>query len=479
MSGKLNITREAFYSQAEAVRRLAGSKLCFGTAGFDGGIDGELSASSFWKVLQEIESKYQCTDPSAYGCDMGHGSGIACMAYFNGGPMSLDMVGIECNKHRYFFSKALQRAMFSHPTRKNFRAMAKKSQYYFGDGVAGLVEVLGISGPILHLRLFYWFREGWSPADVEAVVNYINKYLVNLEVFVCDMTYETLCSFGLQRKLLSSMHFSGLLNKSTNSRTLYIHHVQTMFSNESRAHVCTKKEREILAKFAADDNSLMTRLSNEIDDHWISENLSKGSRQLRSKRKLANDCCTDVSAHLRPQSHERVTSGTKPSKNKQNKLTEDSTYVRAPTPGQSRRSINTCSHQAHTQINCPQHGRLRCRGSPKLRGRDLPSLVSHERAASATAASEKRGKTHIDNRTDVPASPHPPSLDSQIRVASVTTASKKGGGIIVGDCADGPASPFPLSKRALARKRKEKKRLFALEMAKSLETFAKFLDEHF
>ena len=111
MSGKFNITREAFYSQAEAVRRLAGSKLCFGTAGFDGGIDGELSASSFWKVLQEIESKYQCTDPSAYGCDMGHGSGIACMAYFNGGPMSLDMLGIECNKHRYFFSKALQRAL--------------------------------------------------------------------------------------------------------------------------------------------------------------------------------------------------------------------------------------------------------------------------------------------------------------------------------------------------------------------------------
>ena len=126
----MSITKQAFYDQVEAVRNFAKKRLCFGASGSCGGVDGEMCASSFWKVLQNIVGKYQSTDPNAYGCDMGHGSGIACMAYFNAGPLSINMIGIECNEHRCLYSWALQRAMLSHPKRDDFRAMAKKSQFF-------------------------------------------------------------------------------------------------------------------------------------------------------------------------------------------------------------------------------------------------------------------------------------------------------------------------------------------------------------
>ena len=271
------ISKDAFYSQAAAVRRFADTKLNMGTSGSCGGVDGEMCGMSFWKVLQEIIGFYQCTDPNAYGCDMGHGSGIACMAYFNGGPMSLNMIGFECNEDRCFYSWELQKGMLSHPKREDFRAMAKKSQFYFGDGVSALIATLGMSGPILHCVLFYWFREGWSPEDIEAVVKYLNEFLVNLEVFVCDMTCDTLRAYGFNRELLSSAHVSGPMNKSTNSRTLYVHHFQPKISKSTNARGCAQKEKEILLKFA-DDYSPATSLSDKIDKFWAGRVKSKGLR---------------------------------------------------------------------------------------------------------------------------------------------------------------------------------------------------------
>ena len=271
--------KDYFFKQAKAVRSFENRIfLNSGTISTHGGVDGEMSPSCFWKVLQEIiRRKSGSFDRKSYGCDIGHGSGVACMAYFGGGPIPMNMIGFECNENRYNYSVTVQKAMLLHPTKENFRAMAKSSQFYFGDAVAGLIATLGTSGLNIYLQLIYWFKEGWSPVDIESVVKYANNFLAGLEFFVGDMSWEELLSYGFDFELLSSSTpISGMLVKSTNSRTLHIHHVRSKQS-KPKDLVCTEMEEAILEKFA-DSYSTIDGLSVNIENFWERHDDSKQAR---------------------------------------------------------------------------------------------------------------------------------------------------------------------------------------------------------
>jgi hypothetical protein len=120
-------------------------------------------------------TKAKFRDLRRYGVDLGSGSGMALFAFFNFGA-KLPMVGIELNEMRYLYSIRLQE-LLSESSEFN-RKLSKMSLLFHGNAIDVLKSEL--SSRPSYLWIVYWFREGWSTDDIEAVVRYLNN-LPNLE----------------------------------------------------------------------------------------------------------------------------------------------------------------------------------------------------------------------------------------------------------------------------------------------------------
>ena len=307
--------KKIFYSFANAVGHVEKKHLEFGSQGLGGGIDGAMCASTFYFVLKSISRDFLMDDPLAYGCDIGHGTGFAAMAYFNYF-IGLNMVGIEFNKHRSFCSWTFQRAMLLHRTRSDFREIAKKSQFYLGEGAAGLKEVFGTTERLEHLRLLYWFREGWSPKDIIACIDYANLMMENLEWFLCDMSQEKLEEYGFKGMILSTVHFTGRMKQSTNSRTIYIHKVRMPKESSADPICASQKERIILEKFDTKNFSLIDSIDQELLRHDMlfdrSQRFGRASRAEETEPLSIEACFATITNVARKRTTVKLKKETKP-----------------------------------------------------------------------------------------------------------------------------------------------------------------------
>jgi hypothetical protein len=285
---RMTLEKDDFYRLAREMRSIASKAMDFGTSGIGGGVDGESNSATFYKVVKYIGTDFIKSDDNSWGVDLGSGSGVASMAFFNGG-MGLNMIGIECNEQRFAYSLTLQSRLLAPPYGEKFSDIAKKSQFFEGDGIKCLTELLGATDPIVHLKVLYWFREGWDPDDIEAVVGYFNNLVINLEWIICDMNIEKLHYHGFKGRIVSSSHFSGPMSKSSNSRTLYVHHVQMQSTSARKtrrtAHAVNEKEKRIIEFFGASLNDSNSRVTAALDLIRIRSNISKKDRAASLKRK--------------------------------------------------------------------------------------------------------------------------------------------------------------------------------------------------
>ena len=205
------------------------------------------------------------------------------MAFFNGG-MGLNMVGIEFNEQRFKYCLNLQSRLLE---LDNFKEIAKMSQFFEGDGLNTLIDILGSTDPIVHLKLIYWFSEGFDPRDVEAIVDYINRLVINLEWLICDMTHANLLQCGFKGIIISSERFSGPMNRSSNSRTLYVHNVQMNSTSATSKIVDTVSEREnsIITNFRRSSVEVQSGVTTALYQLEIRSNYAKKDRAAFLKRK--------------------------------------------------------------------------------------------------------------------------------------------------------------------------------------------------
>lgn len=273
------LTKTQFYTFARQARVVEERHLSFGSAGFDGGVDGSMSAAAFYNVVRTVTRNFMTDDPLAYGFDIGHGTGFAAVAYFNYG-LNLNMVGIESNPFRTFCSWIFQKAMLSHKSREDFRGIAKKSQLYHGVGVEGLTAIFGSTESIVHLKLIYWFREGWNPDDITLMVDYINRMMINLEWIICDMSSVKLLDFGFIGEIVSTSQFTGRLNKSSNTRSLFVHR---LIVNRRPEVICGEKEHRVLKRFDPDFDSL-SHVNHSLALYLSSDEVKRQQRGSRAVR---------------------------------------------------------------------------------------------------------------------------------------------------------------------------------------------------
>jgi hypothetical protein len=213
-------SKEEFLKTARQLRCFAQKHFDFGTAGSFGGVDGEFSASMMYNIIYRLLTASEFTSSKRYGADLGSGSAMAIFSYFNFGA-GLRMVGIEANEMRYLYSVRLQELLSRSTDFRN--QLSRMSLLFHGNAADILLERLSIHP--LFLWVVYWFRQGWSYNDIQAVALYLNN-VPNLEWIIVDLTFEDLKNFGYVGKLRSeSKSYRGRLNKSTNTRTLYMHHV--------------------------------------------------------------------------------------------------------------------------------------------------------------------------------------------------------------------------------------------------------------
>lgn len=276
---KMILSKDDFYSLAKKMRATASRAMDFGASGFRGGIDGESCSSTFFMVVQSVDTDFINVDQDAWAIDIGSGTGIASMAYFNGG-MGLNMVGIECNIERLVYSLRLQRRLLE---RGEFKEIAKMSQFFEGDGLKGLIEILGSSDPIVHLKLIYWFRDGWDPHDIEDILDYINTLVINLEWFICDMSQKELEENGFKGHIISSVSFQGPMNKSSNSRTLFVHHVRMHAAGT--VNIVCEREKSIITSFKTSAIETHSRVTVLLEQYRIRADYSKKDRAAFLKRK--------------------------------------------------------------------------------------------------------------------------------------------------------------------------------------------------
>ena len=246
----MTLGKDDFYMLAKEMRAIASKRMDFGTCGIGGGVDGEVCSSTFYDVVKSLDTEFIKIDEDAWGIDIGSGSGVASMAYFNGG-MGLNMIGIECNEQRFRYCLSLQSILLGTSYGEKFSQIAKKSQFFEVTGFKRLIEILGVTNPIVHLKLLYWFREGWNPDDIRAILDYVNRLVINLKWIICDMDKEKLLNFGFKGHIISSVQFSGSMIKNSNSRTLHVHHVQmhSSASTTRTVHAVGEREQILLANF--------------------------------------------------------------------------------------------------------------------------------------------------------------------------------------------------------------------------------------
>ena len=137
------------------------------------------------------------TSSKRYGVDLGSGSAMAIFAYFNFGA-GLRMVGIEANEMRYLYSVRLQELLSRSTDFRN--QLSRMSLLFHGNAADILLERLSIHP--LFLWVVYWFRQGWSYNDIQAVALYLNN-VPNLEWIIVDLTFEDFKNFGYVGKLRS------------------------------------------------------------------------------------------------------------------------------------------------------------------------------------------------------------------------------------------------------------------------------------
>jgi hypothetical protein len=237
-NSKMALCKKAFFDKARLLRSFAQHHFDFGTAGSFGGVDGEFRSTHMFPIIQRLLTESEFVDENRYGVDLGSGSGIADFSYFNFGA-ALPMIGIECNDMRYLYSVRLQVLM---STSSEYQQISKMSILYHGNA-ADILKAKLSSRPVL-LWVVYWFREGWSIKDIEEVAVYLNN-LPNLEWIIVDLSFADLCSFGYGGSLRSeSIRYRGPLSKSSNSRTLFMHHVSQAADYYDRSCCCQSEGRE-------------------------------------------------------------------------------------------------------------------------------------------------------------------------------------------------------------------------------------------
>ena len=251
--------KDKVYAFAKSVRVLLGQVCNQGTSGDDGGVDGEMSSPVMWNALNAISAEIVAEDPHAFGFDVGHGSGVAAMAYFNE-PLSLPMMGAEFNYQRCFCSWRLQEEMLLHD-RDDFQKVAAMSRFIFGSALNVMIEKFGPMGKwrSLHLKLVYWFRQGWSQFDIVKLIEYMCDKFPKLEWIICDMSADKLVNYGFNGEILSSVSYSGSMNKSASSRTVYVHKVHMQFDAKTK-WLISQKEKLVIDSFSS-ESRLFERLS--------------------------------------------------------------------------------------------------------------------------------------------------------------------------------------------------------------------------
>lgn len=214
------------YAFAKKMRYIAKRFNDMGTSGDEGGVDGEMSSPGMLKVLNAVSTQIVLKDQKAFGIDIGSGSGVACMAYFNKFT-GLPMIGVESNYQRCFTSWRLQEELLRNESHSEFRDVARMSKFIYGDGFQLLIDLFGACGEnaIFHLKLIYWFRRGWSEKDIIDVIYYACRSFANLEYIICDMTAEKLQDYGFMGTIISTVQFCAQMSNSSCSRTLYVHNV--------------------------------------------------------------------------------------------------------------------------------------------------------------------------------------------------------------------------------------------------------------
>ena len=283
---RMTLGKDDFYMLAKEMRAIASKNMDFGSCGIGGGVDGEVCSSTFYDVVKSLDTEFIKIDEDAWGIDIGSGSGVASMAYFNGG-MGLNMIGIECNEQRFRYCLSLQSILLGTSYGEKFSQIAKKSQFFEGTGFKRLIEILGVTNPIVHLKLLYWFREGWNPDDIRAILDYVNRLVINLKWIICDMDKEKLLNFGFKGHIISSVQFSGSMIKSSNSRTLHVHHVQmhSSASTTRTVHAVGEREQILLANFRKSAEEVHSQVTVALELLLIRSDNSKKDRAASLKRK--------------------------------------------------------------------------------------------------------------------------------------------------------------------------------------------------
>ena len=220
------------------------------------------------------------------------GSGTGCSCYLLSFGLGIQMLGIELNRYRFGYSLLFQQLLMQHEVIQ-FKKISKMTQFYQGDAKAILSQLFGTSDDIVHLRLIYWFREGWQKDDIKGMIELCNEFLPNLNVLVCDMSSEVLINtFGFRNKIISSVSFSGALRGYKNYRTLWVHRIKN--TPRATTNAITQSQCHFLSTFS---NQSALTIQQKIVLHWDGSDVAKASRQMRKRKGLATISMKDYESN--------------------------------------------------------------------------------------------------------------------------------------------------------------------------------------
>ena len=285
----------------------------FGTA-FGVGIDGEMSGSVMFKIVNWISERYpQGFLDEELGFDFGSGSGMASFLLSFG--LGLKMVGFELNGNRALYSWNLQKFLLDQTSSYEYKYVATRSKFFFSEASKGLKQQFGNSRHIRSAALVYSFTEGWGPGDLVDLMGYICLYFPNIQFMICDKDSRKLYDIGFKREIYESVKFSGPMNNSSNCRTLYIHRLQCP-KNTQRALRISDVELKTIDRF---HRVTQAQLEFDILSFQSKQKEERATRQQRNIRPVSTEIkaitesrhqLRGVSATTKPRSRKRVDQNT-------------------------------------------------------------------------------------------------------------------------------------------------------------------------
>lgn len=283
-----------------------------GSCGLLGGVDGSMNHSS---TLMCISHVYEAS--IGIGIDFGSGTGYLALAI--AGITNWHMIGVEYNEFRYLQSLKTQKMLLENTTKqKNIAASnpnySNVNFYYNGpihdDSLSeNLGQVRDFNLPNIDvIGLIYFFADGWTPRDVNSVVQIIktNNNLKCLKYLLTDLKPKELKSHGISEGLISTKRLQNAsLVRSSNSRAFYIYTYDATLPTIDTNKFKPKNIQELETQLSAWETYNAKCKSTRRDRHPVKRTELPNSGPRPSKRRATSSKMP-----------------TTPSQNKLNKLVE-------------------------------------------------------------------------------------------------------------------------------------------------------------